>query len=74
MTFYDVALGSFTWPFGEVKRYGVGFFYPFNHVHVTVGEPIDFSVGPWQILPATSSGRFQTLVNRATWHRMTRRA
>lgn len=27
----------------KVKRYGVMWFYPFNHVHVTVGEPIDFA-------------------------------
>lgn len=27
----------------QVKPYGVGALYPFNHVHVTVGEPVDFS-------------------------------
>ena len=27
----------------RVKPYGVGMLYPFNHVHVTVGEPVDFS-------------------------------
>jgi monolysocardiolipin acyltransferase len=27
----------------QVKPYGLMMFYPFKHVHVTVGEPIDFS-------------------------------
>jgi monolysocardiolipin acyltransferase len=27
----------------QVKPYGVGVLYPWKHVHITVGEPVDFS-------------------------------